>query len=97
MIRASADISVNTTSGEICFFSDISQTCTNLTQQTWYDISILDSTGDVIFENGSIPESTCVIVNELLHSLCGPFVISAQPFNDYIVYNSISQEIRFGQ
>ena len=89
-------LSVNTSSGEICFFS-IPQTC-SLACQTLYNVSISDSTGDVIFENGSIPESTCVIVSELLHSLCGPFMISAQPFNHYnTVLNSINQQIRMGQ
>ena len=92
--RASTDISVNITSGEICFTSS-SQEC-DLTRLTRYSVSIVDITGNLIFKNEDIPESTCVVVNQLLLPQCSPFVMSAQPFNDYIVYKSIDQQISSG-
>ena len=92
--RASADITVNITSGEICFFSS-PQKC-NLTYLTKYNVFINDITGNSIFKNEDIPESTCVVVKQLLLPQCSPFVMSAQPFNDYIMYESIDQQISSG-
>lgn len=88
------DISINYTSGEICFSSS-SQSC-ELTRLTRYNVSILDLSENEIFSGEDIAESTCVAINELMHPDHAPFVISAQAFNDYIEYNSVKQLITSG-
>lgn len=88
--RASSNISVNTTSSEVCFTSSSSD-C-SLTDLTQYNVSIVDISGAEIFAEDNIPESECVTVSQLdLLQQCGPFRVITRPFNDYIMYN---QEIR---
>ena len=89
---ASADFSVNTTSGEICFYS-LSRDC-NLTYSTYYNFSITDVTKSLIFKNDeSVPESSCVTINKPLLPVCSPFLVSVHPINDNITYNSVHRQI----
>ena len=94
--RASTSISVNSTSREICFTSSKFNNC-NLINLTQYNVSIVDMFGNEIFEATNIPESACQTVNQLdLLPQCGPFRMSTQPFNDYIVYNPDIRQITSG-
>ena len=93
---ASTDISINACSGEICFSSSNSQSC-DLTQYTQYNVSIVDYSGNLIFKREDIPELSCVIVNELLLPDHPPYIMSTVPFNDFILYNSVTQQIISGQ
>lgn len=87
---------MNTTSKEICFTSSRFNDC-NLIDLTQYNTSIVDMFGNEIFKATYIPESTCQAVSQLdLLSLCGPFMMSTQPFNDYIMYNPDVQQIISG-
>ena len=90
--RASSNISVNTTSSEVCFTSS-SSNC-SLTDLTQYNVSIVDISGAEIFAEDNIPESKCVTVSQLdLLQQCGPFRVITRPFNDYIVYNQETRNI----
>ena len=95
--RASASISVNTTSREICFASSKFNNC-NLLNLTQYNTSIFDVFGNEIFKATNIPESTCQTVDRLdLLPQCGPFRMSTRPFNDYIMYSPDTQQITSGK
>ena len=71
---AIADISVNTTSGEICFHSVEDCSLTNFTQ---YNVTVTDFNGIVIFSEEYIPKDSCVIISELLSPDHAPLFISA--------------------
>ena len=92
---ASAEIEFNKTTGDICFTSSLQVQECGLSQLTRYDVLITDITESVIFENNSVPESYCVIVDILQ---CGPFHVSVHPnsTNNSTVYSSISWKITFG-
>lgn len=89
--NASANISVDTTAGEICFYSS-PQEC-SLTQLTQYNVSITDLTRNLIFMKEMIPETSCVNIQAILHRQCYPYFMSIQPLNNFITYNSIHQLI----
>ena len=86
-------------SGELCLISSLDiQGCT-LSQSLQYNISITDNNENEVFENSSIPESYCVIVTDVLAvPSCSPYLVSAHPYtvDNFIVFNSISQQIIFG-
>ena len=90
---ATADISVNTTSGEIYFHSVEDCSLTNFTQ---YNITVSDLNGIVIFSEEDVSEASCVIISELLLPDHAPLLISAQPSNNYIEYRPVSQMIISG-
>ena len=87
---ASAEITFH--DREICFTSSLPIEGCNLSQLTLYNVSIMDVTQHVIFENSSLPESYCVAVGMLE---CGPFHVSAHPYtvNNFIVYSFVSKTI----
>ena len=87
------DISINNTSGEICFNS--TQNC-SLTHFTQYNVSITDFNGNLILSKEDLPESRCMTVRELLSPDHAPLVLSVQPFNEYIEYSPVSQMITSG-
>ena len=91
---ASADISVDSSLGEVCFTSSSCSNC-SLTRLTQYNISIMDTTGNILYHDESIPESGCVVIQDFLIPHCEPYTVVAQPHNDYIIYNSISEKITF--
>ena len=80
-------------SKELCFSSS-SLNCplSNLTQ---YNVSVTDITGLVIFEQNKIADEQCIAVDKLI-SICSPFAVSAQPFNEHIKYNPINKLIGLG-
>lgn len=90
---ASAEITSH--NREICFTSSLKIEGCNISQWTLYNVSIMDVTQSVIFENSSLPESYCVAVDTLE---CGPFHVSAHPYtvNNSVVYSSISKTIITG-
>ena len=90
---ATADISINTSSGEICFKS--AENC-SLADSTQYNVTITDFDGNVIFSEEDIHEASCVTISELLLPDHAPLLMSVQPFNDYIEYRPISQMIISG-
>ena len=90
---ATADISVNTSSGEICFHSAEDCYLTDLTQ---YDVSITNFDGIVVFSEEDISEGSCVIVSVLISPDHAPLLISAQPLNDYIEYRPVSRVVISG-
>ena len=53
----------------------------------------MDTTGNVISRNDSIPESGCIVIQDFLLPACEPYTVVAQPYNDYIIYESVSQKI----
>lgn len=53
----------------------------------------MDTTGNVIYHNYGIPESGCIVIQDLLLPPCEPYTVVAQPYNDYIIYESVSQKI----
>ena len=90
--NASANVLVDTTAGEICFHS-LPYEC-NLTRLTQYNVSITDLTGNLIFMNETIPESSCMNIQTVLRPQCYPFFMLVQPLNSFITYNSIYQPIQ---
>ena len=90
---ATVDISVNSSSGEICFNS--AQSC-SLTDFTQYNVSITDFDGNLISSKEDLPESSCVTVRELLSPDHAPLVLFVQSFNEYIEYSPVSQVITSG-
>ena len=86
--NVSVNISVNATTGEVCFYST-PQGC-DLIQLTQYMVLITDLTKNVIFTNETVPESSCVNVPH-----CYPLLLSVQPLNSFITYNNpVDQQIR---
>ena len=90
---ATTDISINTSSGEICFKSAEDCSLANFTQ---YNVTITDFDGNVIFSEEDIPEASCVTISELLLPDHAPLLMSVQPFSDYIEYRPISRMIISG-
>ena len=90
--NATANVSIDTTAGEICFYSS-PQEC-SLTQLTEYNVSIADLTRNLIFMDEVIPESSCVDIQTILHPQCYPLSMSVQPINRFIAYNSVHQLIQ---
>ena len=88
---ATANISVSATTGEVCFNSS-PQECT-LIRLTKYNVSIADLTGNLIFMNETVPESSCVTVQNFQLPQCHPFNISTRPVNDFITYTTVDQLI----
>ena len=92
--RVSPKISVNATSGEICFTTSSHDQC-SVANLTRYSVLIADVTGNLIFKSVDIVESSCV-VSTLLIPQCGPFRILAQAYDDCITYDSVYQVITLG-
>ena len=79
-------------------FSSQSIDC-NITLYTLYNVSVIDIFNNSIFKMDKIPESTCLIVDQLgLLPQCGPFIVITRPFNDYIMYDrdTETQQITLG-
>ena len=90
--EASVNISFNT-NGEICFYTSQEIWECSLTNFTTYNVSLVDLTGNILFMDDSIPESSCVFTK--LPPECTPFSLLVQPFNQYIEYRSSNLTIVF--
>ena len=93
--RASARIIINTTSEEVCFMTSSPLDC-DVVQLTQYNVTINDITGNLVFKDEQIPENTCVPLGDLSPQ-CGPHRVSAQPYNEHLLYTPVSQEIISGK
>ena len=95
--RVSPKISVNATSGEICFTTSSHDQC-SVANLTRYNVLIADVTGNLVFKSEDVPESSCVVgdFSTLLIPQCGPFKISAQAYDNYTTYNYIHHVINPG-
>ena len=93
--QASAVVSIYAMEGEICFSSSVNDCY--LTNLTLYNVSIMDYSGKVIFQDMAIPESSCVFVPELLSPDHQPFIMLTQPHNDFIEYKATTQTITAGE
>ena len=47
----------------------------------------------MIYHNDSIPESGCIVIQDLLLRSCELYTVVAQAYNDYIIYESVSRKI----
>ena len=68
----------------------------DVVQLTQYNVTINDITGNLVFKDKQIPESTCVPLGDLSPQ-CGPHRVSAQPYNEHLLYTPVSQEILSGK